>query len=205
MSEAGDRGQGSEVRVGRRSVLAGIAAAAFSGTLPLADAQHVHQAAAADTKAAGGIYKPKAFTDHEFATMRTLFDIIVPGASKGHAAEFVDILAAQNNDLLAIFTGGLAWLDFAMKKNYDAPFLTAKSGDQTAMLDQIAYRKNETPELAAGIRFFVWARRMAVDGYYTSAAGIKEIGFMGNGAVKEFQVPQEAIDYAVKRSPFAAG
>jgi len=43
---------------------------------------------------------------------------------------------------------------------------------------------------------------MAVDGYYTSAAGIKEIGYMGNKASKEFHVPQEAIDYAVKRSGF---
>ncbi len=68
------------------------------------------------------------------------------------------------------------------------------------MLDLIAYRKNETPELAAGIRFFVWARRMAVDAYYTSAAGIKELGYMGNKGMKEFKVPQEAIDYAVKRS-----
>jgi hypothetical protein len=44
---------------------------------------------------------------------------------------------------------------------------------------------------------------MTVDAYYTSAAGIKEVGFMGNRAIKEFKVPQEAIDYAIKRSPFA--
>jgi len=44
---------------------------------------------------------------------------------------------------------------------------------------------------------------MTVDAYYTSAAGIKEVGYIGNRARKEFTVPQEAIDYAVKRSPFA--
>ena len=42
-------------------------------------------------------------------------------------------------------------------------------------------------------------RTAASDG----AAGMKEVGFMGNRAIKEFKVPQEAIDYAVKRSPFA--
>ncbi len=60
------------------------------------------------------------------------------------------------------------------------------------MLDRIAYKKNETPELAAGIRFFAWARRMTVDAYYTSAAGIKEVGYMGNKGMTEFKVPQEA-------------
>ena len=44
---------------------------------------------------------------------------------------------------------------------------------------------------------------MTVDAYYTSAAGIKEVGYLGNRALREFKVPQEAIDYAVKRSPFA--
>ena len=41
---------------------------------------------------------------------------------------------------------------------------------------------------------------MTVDAYYTSAAGIKEVGFMGNKWLTEFKVPQGAIDYAVKRS-----
>ncbi len=41
---------------------------------------------------------------------------------------------------------------------------------------------------------------MTVDAYYTSAAGLKEVGYMGNVGMTEFKVPQEAIDYAVKRS-----
>ena len=200
MSEEEVRSQESEVRIKRRTVLGQIAFAVMAGPIGIAEAQHVHAAAAADAHVAGGIYKPKAFTQHEFDTLRKLSEIIVPGASKGGTAEFVDVLASANPELLAIFTGGLAWLDDAMKRTYKAAFLAAKPEEQTAMLDQIAYKRNETPELAAGIRFFVWARRMAVDGYYTSAAGIKEIGYMGNKAMKEFHVPQEAIDYAVRRS-----
>jgi hypothetical protein len=42
---------------------------------------------------------------------------------------------------------------------------------------------------------------MVVDAYYTSPEGIKAIGYLGNTAVAKFEVPQEAIDYAVKRSP----
>src|SRR5271163_4682883 len=99
----------------RRGVLAGIAALALAGPVGLAEAQHVHAAAAADTKVTGGIYKPKALTQHEFDSLRKLSEIIVPGATKGGTAEFVDLLSSQNPEMLAIFTGGLGWLDIEMK------------------------------------------------------------------------------------------
>ncbi|HLH38345.1 MAG TPA: gluconate 2-dehydrogenase subunit 3 family protein [Bryobacteraceae bacterium] len=186
-------------RISRRE-LAKIAALALAGPIEFAAAQHVHQQAVSDAKIAGGVYKPKALTQHEFDTLKLLCEMIVPGANKGGAAEFVDVLSGQNARMLAIYTGGLAWLDDAMRREYSADFLMARPAERTAMLDRIAYRNNETPELAAGIRFFAWARRMTVDAYYTSAAGMKEIGYLGNRAVAKFEVPREAIDYAVKRS-----
>jgi gluconate 2-dehydrogenase gamma chain len=199
MSEnEGVRSQEPGVRIERRTILAQIAALALTGAVDTASAQHVHEAVA-DAKTAG-VYKPKALTAHEFDTLTTLCELIVPGASKGSAAPFIDLLSSQNPEMAAIYTGGLAWLDEAMKHEYSADFLTAKPEQRIATLDRIAYRKNETPDLAAGIRFFAWARRMTVDAYYTSPAGIKEVGFMGNRGQTQFHVPQEAIDYAVKRS-----
>jgi gluconate 2-dehydrogenase gamma chain len=185
--------------IGRRTALGQIAAAALAGNIGIAEAQHVHQAATAAAKTTG-VYQPKALTHHEFETLRALSEIVVPGANRGGAAEFVDVLADKNAELLAIYTGGIAWIDQTMKREAGVDFLTAKAEDRTRLLDRIAYRRNETPELAPGVRFFVWARRLTVDAYYSSAAGIKELGFMGNGAHKEFTVPQDAIDYAVKRS-----
>ncbi|HYL78666.1 MAG TPA: gluconate 2-dehydrogenase subunit 3 family protein, partial [Bryobacteraceae bacterium] len=95
----------------------------------------------------------------------------------------------------------IAWLDFTMQRRHSTDFLSAKSEQQTGLLDLIAYRKNESPELGPGIKFFEWARRMVVDAYYTSPIGIKDVGYMGNSAMSKFEVPQEAIDYALKRSP----
>lgn len=181
-------------------MLAGIAAAALAGQLDAQSAQHVHETAAGDAKSAGGVYKPKALTPHEFATLSTLCELIVPGASKGGAAQFIDLLSSQNPQMLAIYTGGLAWIDEKMKREAGGDFLSAKVEDRTALLDRIAYRRNSSPELAPGIRFFDWARRMTVDAYYTSPAGIHEVGFLGNKGQTEFKVPQEAIDYAVNRS-----
>ncbi len=180
-----------------------IAAAMLAGPISLEAGQHVHATTANETKAAGGVYKPKCLNPHEFETLKMLCEIIVPGASKGGAAEFIDLLSSQNPEMAAIHTGGLAWIDRNMEHNTGKSFLAATTEERTALLDKIAYRKNRTAELSQGVRYFDWARRMTVDAYYTSAAGIKEVGFKGNRATAKFTVPQEAIDYALKRSPFA--
>ena len=188
----------------RRDVLRAVGVAIAAGGMTAADAQHVHEMAAADKAIAGGVYKPKRFTDHEFATLGTLCEIIVPGAHQGGAAEFIDLLSSQNVELATIFTGGLGWLDERMKSRAGADFLSARPEQRTALLDLIAYRANANEDgLGPGVRFFDWARRIAVDAYYTSAAGIKEIGYMGNTAVAKFEVPREAVDYALKRSGLA--
>ena len=185
----------------RREILQSIAAAALAGPLSAQQALHVHQEAAKDTAASRGVYHPKALTGHEFRSLARLCELIVPGASKGQAAEFIDLLSSQNPEMAAIYTGGLAWLDHYMDRSVKTSFLEAAPGDQKALLDQIAYRRNSTPDLAAGIRFFGWARQMTVDAYYTSAAGIEELGYSGNKSVAEFKVPPQAIDYALERSP----
>jgi hypothetical protein len=158
----------------------------------------------------GPNYVPKYFKLHQFKTLRQLGDLIMPAdasspaASEAGAAEFIDFLCSRNDDLAAIFDGGLAWLDEFMKHKYAADFLTAKPAEQTALLDLAYGARTAAPEVAGGQQFFTWARNMVVDAYYTSPVGVKDIGYMGNGAVGVFSVPQDAIDYAMKRSPFGA-
>jgi hypothetical protein len=184
-----------------------VALAALAGGVQLEAAQHVHRLASDDKVASGGDYKPKAFTDHEFRTLQKLADLIIPadehspGAAEAGAPEFIDLLSSQNTRLAGIYTGGIAWMDYQMQDRYKSDFLSAKPDQQTALLDLIAYRKNEAPELGPGIHFFDWARKMVVDAYYTSPVGIKDIGYMGNTALAKFTVPQECVDYALKRSP----
>lgn len=55
-------------------------------------------------------------------------------------------------------------------------------------------------ELNPGIDFFILARRMTVDGFYTSPVGMRDI-YQGNQARQTFTVPREAMDYVINRSP----
>lgn len=180
------------------------------GLITPALAQHVHNEVLEIKSLAGGAdYKPLYFTAHQFQTMKKLADLIMPadensgGATEAGATEFIDFLCSRNDDLAYIYSGGLAWMDDYTRRKYGADFLESKPEEQTALLDRLAYRKNASPETATGEQFFVWARNMVVDAYYTSPVGVKEIGFMGNTALSHFSVPKEAIDYAIRRSPFA--
>ena len=184
----------------RRDVLVQIGAgmglaAAGESALSAQTAPAAHTAA---------VYAPKALTAHEYATMENLSEWIVPGARAAGATQFIDFLCNATDDMKVIFTGGLAWLDDAMRRRTDGKdFISASQDQQKDMLDLIAFRENNSPEFGPGIQFFNWARRLVVDAYYTSPAGIKEVGYMGNSAMSKFSVPQEAVDYALKRSPFA--
>lgn len=181
-----------------------VLTSAGSGVLSPALAQHVHAEVAAVKSLSGGPnYVPKKFNAHNFQTLRKLGEMIIPGANEAGAAEYIDFLASRNDELAAIFNGGFAWMDNYMQKSYGANFLKATAAQQTELLDKLAYTKNVTPETAPGVPFWTWTRNMVVDAYYTSPAGVKDIGFMGNGAVSVFSVPKEAVDYAIRRSPFA--
>jgi hypothetical protein len=169
--------------------------------LPALAFQQAHQHVEQAKQQNAGVYAPKLFTPHEWQTLRRLSDLIVPGAQAAGAPEYIDYLSANNNRLAVIFTGGLAWLDHEMQSRHSRTFVAAAPAEQSALLDLIAYRKNETPELAAGIRFFDWARRITVDAYYTSKAGVADLNFMGNGGSETFEVPAASLQYALNRSP----
>jgi hypothetical protein len=189
----------SDEALSRRDLVRIIAASVTAGGLSAEAAQHVHHAAAAETKQEGA-YTPKCLNAHEYRTLDVLAELIVPGARQAGAKEFIDLLASGNSELAATYTGGLAWMDRWMEGRFGSNFSDAKPEQQTALLDLIAYRKNDSPELGPGISFFEWARKMVVDAYYTSPAGIEAIGFKGNKGMTEFKVPAEALEYALKRS-----
>jgi gluconate 2-dehydrogenase gamma chain len=225
--------------VSRRDALRSIALAVTvvaGGQIRLEAAQQVH-AHARDEKKKTGSYKAKLFTEHEFQTLGRLAELIVPAdavsgsARDAGAPEFIDLLASQNDDLAAIFTGGLSWLDAEMRHRYSVPFLDAKGEQQTAMLDSLvqaqqterernakgqtyeasahykdfqSYGVYATSDLGPGVAFFDWARKMTVDAFYTSEIGIKDVDFRGNGSVSKYEVPKEVIEYALKHSPFAS-
>jgi gluconate 2-dehydrogenase gamma chain len=175
-----------------------------TGLVDRAGAQEVHLLTA--RAAGGGAYAPRSFTDHQFRTLERLTDLIIPvehgapGAVAAGAAAWIDMISSENEQLKSTYRTGFAWLDAAMKQRGAADFLSASAEQQTALLDLIAYRRNQSAELGPGIEFFTWARRMTVDAFYTSAIGIKDIDYRGNAPMASYPSPTESIAFALRKS-----
>ncbi len=190
----------------RRDVLRRLGVTLMAtGVLDRVSAQEVHHLAMAQSSSDGS-YKPKALSEHEYRTLVRLTDLIIPvedgkpGAVAAGAAAWIDMLASENAQLKEIYTKGIAWSDAAMKQRGATDFVSATPEQQTGLLDVIAYRRNSTPEMDPGIEFFMMARRMTVDAFYTSEIGIADIDYRGNRPQATYPEPTEAIAYALKRS-----
>lgn len=190
----------------RRDVLQRLALAiAAAGTIDTLDAREAHAAVQQAAAATGGRYVPKALSSHEFATLERLTDLIVPaddkpGAKQAEVAAWIDMLLNVNAELKAKYVAGLAWLDTAVAKSGATNFVTATPAQQAALLDVIAFKRNQSLEHDPGIDFFILARRMTCDGFYTSTVGMRDV-YMGNTPQATFVVPQSAIDHVMSRSP----
>ena len=192
--------------ISRRDALRRLGLALMAtGAVDRLGGEEVH-ALAAQGRGAGAPYTPKSFTPVEFRTLERLTDLIIPvengapGALAAGCAAWIDLISSENDQLKKIYRGGFAWVDAAMKTRGAASFADATAAQQTALLDQIAYRRNQSPELAPGIEFFAWVRRMTVDAFFTSEIGIKDIDYRGNSPMASYPAPTAAIEYALKRT-----
>lgn len=155
-----------------------------------------------------GATAPKALTAQQFRTLERLTDLIIPvengkpGALQAGVPAWIDALLSVNEDLKSRYATGLAWLDTATTTQHGTAFVTATPAQQTALLDVIAFKEHRTPDNAPGVDFFILARRMTVDGFYTSDIGIRDINPGGRPPHNTFVVPQAAVDYVISRSPF---
>ncbi len=162
----------------------------------------------AQLRSAGATAAPKALSAQQFRTLERLTDLVIPvengkpGALQAGVPVWIDALLNVNEDLKSRYATGLAWLDATLTAKHGTAFAAATPAQQTALLDVIAFKENRTPDNAPGVDFFILARRMTVDGFYTSDTGIREIIPAGRPPYSTFVVPREAVDYVISRSPF---
>ncbi|MBM3158858.1 MAG: gluconate 2-dehydrogenase subunit 3 family protein [Bacteroidota bacterium] len=139
------------------------------------------------------------FTSHEMATLTVLVDIIIPAdatsesASKAGVPAFLDFIVRDMPSHQIPIRGGLRWLDMHCMKAYNQPFVNCKAAEQLAVVDQIAYPKKAAKAVQQGVSFFTLLRNLTATGFYTSAIGIKDLGYLGNQPNQWNGVPQEVL------------
>jgi gluconate 2-dehydrogenase gamma chain len=185
--------------ISRRDVLKSLGKGVLAGSvlrvIPLEAAEYAHKMVASEKAASPtGIYAPKFFPVQQYKTLATLCQTIIPadadspGAVEAGAPEFIDLITSENHEYQLMLGGGLMWLDATCTDRYGQPYMQCATDSQKQILDAIAYRKSALtdPSLGPGIEFFAFLRNLAVDGFFTSAAGIKYLGYIGNTYRTEF-------------------
>jgi gluconate 2-dehydrogenase gamma chain len=165
-------------------------------TIPAKAAEYAHHMVMSEkAAAANGVYAPKYFSAHQYKTLQTLCETILPadgdsgGAIEAGAPEFIDLISSENVEYQVKLGGGLMWLDEICIDRYGKVYLESTPEQQKEILDLIAYRKNAKVDssLSQGIDFFSFLRNMTADGFFTSKIGIEYLGYIGNTYLTEFK------------------
>ena len=74
------------------------------------------------------------------------------------------------------------WLDGESNKRYNKEFISLSLEEQIAIVEDIAYpdKDGKKAHLSQGINFFDRMRGLTLTGYYTSKAGLDDLGYVGN-------------------------
>jgi len=185
--------------ISRRDILKSLTLTAITGSvlrvIPLEAAEYAHRMVRAEKAAAENqAYTPKFFSAHDYKTLQTLCQTIIPsddsakGAIEAGAPEFIDLITSENEDYQVALGGGIMWLDNTCLDRYGKAYLECAPEQQKEILDLIAYSKNfkKDPSLGQGIEFFGFLRKLTADGYFTSEIGIEYLGYIGNTFMKDF-------------------
>jgi Gluconate 2-dehydrogenase subunit 3 len=201
--------------MGRRALLqtlAGSAASAFA--LPaLASghpiAEHLHDQAkvtTADAKARAASWKPAFLDAHQVDTLRVLAEKIVPGSTAAKSAEFIDsLLSVDTESSQRSFLQALGAFDGLAIAQSKKPWKSLSDADQIAALTKastaapgappnmagmVGPRANAggpPPERVVTIRdHFELLKGWISGAYYSSEAGMRELGWTGNVIHEKF-------------------
>jgi hypothetical protein len=138
-------------------------------------------------------YAPTFFTPHEWETVRTLADLVIPKDERSGSAtdagvpEFIDFMMNDRPDGQIPLRGGLSWLDAECFDRFSKTFLDSSPENRTAVLDDIAWPKKAKAEHSQGVAFFNMFRDLTASGFWSSKIGIADLDYQGNTFVAEWK------------------
>jgi Gluconate 2-dehydrogenase subunit 3 len=185
----------------RREAVRLLGAAPLAAALPVSlPAVQRAAEAVARLRARGQAFQPRAFTPHEYQTVRVLVDLIIPrdarsgGATDAGVPEFMDFMMTDRPQMQEPMRGGLAWLDTECRERFGTAFLDGTDQQRRAVLDDIAWPARAKPELSQGVAFFDRFRDLTASGFWSSKLGVADLPYIGNVAVPEWKgCPEEQL------------
>ena len=153
---------------------------------------------------------PLSFSAEQRKTAASLCDAILPADEKSPSAsslkvhDFIDEWISapypkQQEDRHAILQG-LAWLEGESKRRFQAPFVQLSDAQRTQICDPICSLQTVTPNLQEPARFFSKFRNLTMAGFYTTPEGMRDIQYLGNVPLTQFDGPPAKVMSFLKLS-----
>jgi gluconate 2-dehydrogenase gamma chain len=143
--------------------------------------------------AADGVaYAPKFFTAAEYRTAGIVADMIIPRDDRSGSAtdagvpEFMDFMMIDRPNNQKWMRDGLAWLDTQSNSRFSKPFADATQPQREQILNDIAWPARAPAAMADGVGFFNRFRDLTASGFWSSRIGVKDLQYMGNLFVPEW-------------------
>jgi len=141
---------------------------------------------------------PLTFSDAQRRLVASLCDIIMPADETSPSAsslgvhDFVDEWISspypgQKSDRTIILKG-LTWLDEEAARRDSKGFVSLPETEQLAICQELARNAKSDSRRFPG-SFFYRLRNLVAGGYYTTPAGMKDIGYLGNVPQTEWNGP----------------
>jgi Gluconate 2-dehydrogenase subunit 3 len=177
----------SRIEINRREALRLLATGATVPLLSQATWARLRQA----REALGSSPAPRTLDRHQYATVKTLAELIIPktdtpGASDVGAADFIDLLLTEWYDGPGRdrFLSGLSDLDARAQSLFSRKMINCSAAQRTVILRvlgeemveeaSIEQRITQDNDSGAPEAFYPMLRRMTLTAYYTSEAGATE-------------------------------
>ena len=170
-------------RMDRRAVLTslatGVGAAAFLSPAAAA-AGHAHHAAvsaaAAAAAATSGASTLQFLDQHAFDTLAVLSEQLVPGSRATQVPEFLDrLLAVESIETQKYAVQALGAFEREARAAHGKPWKALSAEQATALLTKISTQ----PEGDTTRRIFDNLKQAVAESYYSTEAGMKELGYQG--------------------------
>jgi len=147
---------------------------------------------------------PLTFDAAQNRTAQALCGLIIPADDQSPSAaqlqvhRFIDewISAPYPNQAKdkPVIVDGLAWLEAESGRRFNGKrFDQLDVMQQSRIADDICWIENARPEFAAAARFFKRFRDLTAGGFYTTPAGMKDVGYVGNIPSVTFDGPPPKV------------
>lgn len=152
----------------------------------------------------GGELWPLSFDAAQNRTAQALCGLIIPADDHSPSAaqlqvhRFIDewISAPYPNQARdkPVIVDGLVWLEAESGRRFNGKrFDQLDVAQQSRIADDICWIETARPEFAAAARFFKRFRDLTAGGFYTTPAGMKDVGYVGNIPSVTFDGPPPKV------------